>query len=204
MRRRCSPNCGATGAWKSRPRAAMRRSITWGTTACTREVYRRAIASPGVVVLHDAVLNHFLPRPTERDRSTWTSSSTTTASGIARLGRDLWRARAGSAADERYFRYPMLKRAAERARAVVVHNPAAAAAVKEHASGARVVEIPHLFAPPQLPDEAAVLRYRASLGVEPGDLPVRRVRISPGVQARGRGAGGVRGSARAECRAPRC
>ena len=32
---------------------------------------------------------------------------------------------------------------------------------------ARVVEIPHLFAPPQLPDEAAVLRYRASLGVPP-------------------------------------
>ena len=84
------------------------------------------------------------------------------------LGRELWRARAGSAADERYFRYPMLKRAAERARAVVVHNPAAAAAVKEHAGGARVVEIPHLFAPPQLPDEAAVLRYRASLGVPPG------------------------------------
>ncbi|MCX6630967.1 MAG: glycosyltransferase [Candidatus Solibacter sp.] len=83
------------------------------------------------------------------------------------LGRDLWRARAGSAADERYFRYPMLKRAAERARAVVVHNPAAAAAVKEHAGDARVVEIPHLFAPPQLPDEAAVLRYRTSLGVAP-------------------------------------
>jgi glycosyltransferase involved in cell wall biosynthesis len=83
------------------------------------------------------------------------------------LGRELWRSRAGSAADERYFRYPMLKRAAERARAVVVHNPAAAAAVREHFGGARVVEIPHLFAPPQLPDETAVRRYRASLGVPP-------------------------------------
>jgi glycosyltransferase involved in cell wall biosynthesis len=62
----------------------------------------------------------------------------------------------------------MLKRAAERARAVVVHNPAAAAAVKEHASGVRVEVIPHLFAPPPLPDEAAVLRYRASLGIPPG------------------------------------
>src|SRR5450759_3597924 len=65
----------------------------------------------------------------------------------------------------------MLKRAAERARAVVVHNPAAAAAVKEHAGGARVVEIPHLFAPPQLPDEATVLRYRARLKGTPGGNP---------------------------------
>jgi glycosyltransferase involved in cell wall biosynthesis len=62
----------------------------------------------------------------------------------------------------------MLKRAAESARAVVVHNPAAAAAVAKHAAGARVVEIPHLFAPPPLPGEAKVLRYRAGLGVEPG------------------------------------
>src|SRR5262249_9431600 len=84
------------------------------------------------------------------------------------LGRDLWRERANSAADERYFRYPMLKRAAERARAVVVHNPTAALAVKDHAAGARVVEIPHLFAPPPLPDDSAVARYRASLGVPPG------------------------------------
>src|ERR1019366_4174926 len=130
-------------------------------------VYRRAIENPGVVVLHDATLNHFfLGRLTEAEYvdefvynyGEWNRG----------LGRELWRARAGSAADERYFRYPMLKRAAERALAVVVHNPAAAAAVRKHAPGARVVEIPHLFAPPQLPDEATVLRYRASLGVEPG------------------------------------
>jgi glycosyltransferase involved in cell wall biosynthesis len=130
-------------------------------------VYRRAIANPGVVVLHDAVLNHFflgqLSEAAYVDEFVYNYGEWNRA-----LGRELWRARAGSAADERYFRYPMLKRAVERARAVVVHNPAAAAAVKEHAGGARVVEIPHLFASPQLPDETAVLRYRASLGVPPG------------------------------------
>ncbi len=137
-----------------------------GNNCLHADVYRRAIASPGVVVLHDAVLNHFfLGQLTETqyvdefvyNYGEWNRS----------LGRDLWRGRAASGADERYFRYPMLKRVVERARAVVVHNPAAAAAVREHAPGARVVEIPHLFAPPQLPDESAALHYRASLGVEP-------------------------------------
>ena len=138
-----------------------------GNNGLHAEIYRRAMASPGVVVLHDAVLNHFflgqLSETQYVDEFVYNYGEWNRG-----LGRDLWRARAGSAADERYFRYPMLKRAAERARAVVVHNPAAAAAVREHAGGARVVEIPHLFAPPQLPDEARVLRYRASLGVEPG------------------------------------
>jgi glycosyltransferase involved in cell wall biosynthesis len=138
-----------------------------GNNGLHAAVYRRAIEKPGVVVLHDAALNHFfLGQLSEAEYvdefvhnyGEWNRG----------LGRELWRARGGSAADERYFRYPMLKRAAERALTVVVHNPAAAAAVKEHARGARVVEIPHLFAPPQLPDEATVLRYRASLGVEPG------------------------------------
>jgi glycosyltransferase involved in cell wall biosynthesis len=130
-------------------------------------VYRRAIEKPGVMVLHDAVLNHFflgqLSEAAYVDEFVYNYGAWN-----RELGRELWRARAGSAADERYFRYPMLKRAAEGALAVVVHNPAAAAAVRQHAAGARVVEIPHLFAPPQLPDEATVLRYRASLGIEPG------------------------------------
>jgi glycosyltransferase involved in cell wall biosynthesis len=138
-----------------------------GNNGLHAEFYRRAIASPGVVVLHDAVLNHFflgqLSETEYVDEFVYNYGEWNRG-----LGRELWRARAGSAADERYFRYPMLKRAAQRARAVVVHNPAAAAAVKQHAGDARVVEIPHLFAPPQLPDEAAVLGYRASLGVEPG------------------------------------
>jgi glycosyltransferase involved in cell wall biosynthesis len=140
-----------------------------GNNGLHAEIYRRAMARPGVVVLHDAVLNHFFLGQLDEDAyvdefvynyGEWNRA----------LGRELWRARANSAADERYFRYAMLKRVVERARAVVVHNPAAAAAVKEHAGGARVVEIPHLFATPPLPDEGSVMRYRAGLNVEPGDF----------------------------------
>ena len=165
-----------------------------GNNGLHAEVYRRAMASPGVVVLHDAVLNHFflgqLSETEYVDEFVYNYGEWNRG-----LGRELWRARAGSAADERYFRYPMLKRAAERARAVVVHNPAAAAAVREHAGGARVVEIPHLFAPPQLPDEASGAALSRFAGRGAGDLPVRGVRISPRVQAGGGGAGGVRGGA---------
>jgi glycosyltransferase involved in cell wall biosynthesis len=137
-----------------------------GNNGLHADIYRKALASPGVVVLHDAVLNHFfLGQLTESeyvDEFVYNYGEWNRA-----LGRGLWRERAGSAADERYFRYPMLKRVAERARAIVVHNPAAALAVKDHAAGARVVEIPHLFVPPQVPDGGEVLRYRASLGIPP-------------------------------------
>ena len=81
------------------------------------------------------------------------------------LADDLWRGRASSGFDRRYFDYPMLKRIAERSRAVVVHNPAAARMVRAHAPGATVIEIPHLFAPPELPPEWEVIRMRQSLGV---------------------------------------
>jgi glycosyltransferase involved in cell wall biosynthesis len=138
-----------------------------GNNGLHAAIYRLAMEKPGVVVLHDAVLNHFLLG--QLSEAEYVDEFVYNYGAWNRgLGRELWRTRAGSAADERYFRYPMLKRVAERARAVVVHNPAAAAAVREHSGGARVVEIPHLFAPPPLPDEATVLRYRARLGVPPG------------------------------------
>ena len=138
-----------------------------GNNRLHAEIYRRALERPGVAVLHDAVLHHFLlGQLSEREYldefvynyGEWTRG----------LARDLWRGRAASGADERYFRYPMLKRAAEASLAVIVHNPAAARAVREHAPGASVHEIPHLFAPPELPGEAEVQRYRQSLGLEPG------------------------------------
>jgi glycosyltransferase involved in cell wall biosynthesis len=130
-------------------------------------IYRRAIERPGVAVLHDAVLHHFfLGQLSEREYveefvynyGEWNRG----------LARDLWKGRAVSGIDERYFQYAMLKRVAERSRAVIVHNPAAARTVREHVPGAHVVEIPHLFAPPPLPPEVEVLRYRESLGLDQG------------------------------------
>ena len=83
----------------------------------------------------------------------------------SRTREDLWRHRASSGFDSCYFDYPMLKRIAERSRAVVVHNPAAARMVREHAPEAAVIEIPHLFAPPELPADWEVVRMRARLSL---------------------------------------
>ena len=59
----------------------------------------------------------------------------------------------------------MLKRIAERSRAIVAHNPAAARIVSAHAPGTRIEEIPHLFDPPPLPSPAEAIRFRQSVGI---------------------------------------
>jgi glycosyltransferase involved in cell wall biosynthesis len=132
-------------------------------------IYDRALAHPGIVVLHDAVLQHFfLGRLTKQqyvdefifNYGEWTRS----------LAEDLWKHRARSAADPRYFEWPMLKRLVTTARSIVVHNPAAAAIVHRHAPDARVTEIPHLFAPPAVQAEVDTLRFRDHLGLGPRTL----------------------------------
>lgn len=137
-----------------------------GNNGLHAAIYERALEHPGVVVLHDAVLHHFLLGQLDETRyveefvfnyGEWNRS----------LARELWRGRAASGAERRYFDYPMLRRIAGRARAVVVHNPAAARMVREHAPEARVEEIPHLFAPPALPADAEMARYRQRIGVGP-------------------------------------
>jgi glycosyltransferase involved in cell wall biosynthesis len=138
-----------------------------GNNALHAEIYRRAIERPGVVTLHDAVLHHFLLG--QLDEPSYIEEFVHNYGEWNRgLARELWRGRATSATDNRYFSYPMLRRIAERARAVVVHNPAAARSVKEHSPGARVAEIPHLFQAPALPGEEEVARCRQRLGVDPG------------------------------------
>jgi glycosyltransferase involved in cell wall biosynthesis len=128
-------------------------------------MYRRALEDPGVVVLHDAVLHHFLLGQLSRaeyieelvyNYGAWNRS----------LAEELWESRAGSATDRRYFQFPMLRRIAARSRAVIVHNAAAARVVRAHAPKARVIEIPHLFYAPELPGEAEMLRYREALGFD--------------------------------------
>lgn len=130
------------------------------------EVYERALREPGVTVLHDAVLHHFLLGCLNQHQyveeflhnyGEWTRG----------LAQTLWRERARSAADPRYFDYPMLRRAVESAKAVVVHNPAARSIAARHSSEARIVEIPHLFIPPQAPDPWAVSRLRRQMNLAP-------------------------------------
>ncbi len=140
-----------------------------GNNQLHREIYRRALAQPGVVVLHDAVLHHFflgaLGRAAYFDEFVYNYGEWHRG-----LAHDLWRGRASSGFDRRYFDYPMLKRVAECSRAVVVHNPAAAHMVREHAPGAAVIEIPHLFSPPEFPSAWEPIRMRHSLGIPPREF----------------------------------
>jgi glycosyltransferase involved in cell wall biosynthesis len=142
-----------------------------GNNALHAAIYRRALQQPGVIVLHDATLHHFLLG--QLDQAAYVEEFVYNYGEWNRgLAGELWRGRAAAAADPHYFEYSMLRRALERARAVVVHNPAAARIVRTCLAGAaeaRVVEIPHLFAPPDpLPSLAGAERYRQRLGIEPG------------------------------------
>ena len=137
-----------------------------GNNALHREIYSRALARPGVAVLHDAVLQHFfLGAGSEQEYvaefvynyGPWSED----------LARDLWRRRSRSAADPEYFRYPMIKRVVETSRAMIVHNPRAAELVEEHVRGATIHEIPLLFELPDLPQPSEVIRWRAALGIRP-------------------------------------
>ncbi len=140
-----------------------------GNNHLHREIYAQALARPGVVVLHDAVLQHFfLGGGNEREYvaefvynyGQWSED----------LARELWRRRSRSAADPEYFRYPMIKRIVETSRAIIVHNPRAAQLVHEHVPGATVHEIPLLFELPDLPTQSEVIRWRAAHGVAPHTL----------------------------------
>jgi len=136
-----------------------------GNNQAHRAIYARALEQPGVVVLHDAVLHHFFLG--SLDQQQYVEEFVYNYGAWHRgLAVELWRSRAGSGADPRYFRFPMLRRIAEAATAVVVHNPAAAAMVHEHCSGARVIEIPHFYAPPPRPRAAGRLAaFRERIGV---------------------------------------
>jgi glycosyltransferase involved in cell wall biosynthesis len=137
-----------------------------GNNRLHARIYEQAVRTPGIVVLHDAVLQHFLLGTLTREQyiaefvynyGEWNRH----------VGEELWNDRAACAVDPRYFRYPMLRRAVERQFAVIAHNPGAAAIAREH--GARNVQvIPHFFEPSGRPDAASTERFRQRIGVAPG------------------------------------
>ena len=134
-------------------------------------IYRHAIERPGVTVLHDAVLQHFFLG--SLDRAAYVEEFVYNYGEWSRdLAGDLWQQRARSAADSRYFEFPMLKRIAEASRAVIVHNPAAARMVRRHAPGAQVFEVPHFFEARPPAAVVDVLRFRGGLGLKPRTLLV--------------------------------
>ena len=140
-----------------------------GNNQLHRDIYNQALLRAGVVVLHDAVLHHFF------------LGSLSEAAYVAEFtynygqwsqdqARELWRQRARSAADPRYFRYPLLKRMAETSKAVIVHNPGAAEMVRAHAPTAEIRELPFLFDPPALSASHEIERLRASMGIPASTL----------------------------------
>ncbi len=135
-----------------------------GNNHLHRDIYKRALREPGVVMLHDAVLQHFfLGSMTEQeyvDEFTYNYGSWSEDQA-----RSLWRQRARSGSDAVQFRYAMLKRIGETSRAIIVHNPAAAEIVRAHAPEAVIHEIPHLFVPPPMPAGYEVQRLRTRLGL---------------------------------------
>ncbi|HWR54209.1 MAG TPA: glycosyltransferase [Bryobacteraceae bacterium] len=138
-----------------------------GNNELHRFIYRTAFERPGAVVLHDAVLHHFFLGSLTRDEyvAEFAYNYGEWSRGLAA---QLWENRARSAQDPLYFNYGMLRRIAETAKVVIVHNPAAARRIREHAPEADIAEIPHLYAPPALPPYAAAARWRERHGIAPG------------------------------------
>ena len=137
-----------------------------GNNRLHAEIYARALATPGIVVIHDAVLNHFLLGLLSREQ--YIEEFVYNYGEWGRhIGEELWNERAACAVDPRYFRYPMLRRAVENARAVIVHNPGAAGIARAHRAK-NVHVIPHFFEQQNAPDAFEVERFRQRIGVEPG------------------------------------
>jgi glycosyltransferase involved in cell wall biosynthesis len=135
-----------------------------GNNQLHRAIYQRALEKPGIVVLHDAVLQHFFLGSFSEQQymaefiynyGAWSEDQ----------AREMWSRRARSASDPQYFRYPMLKRVAERSLALIVHNPAAAEMVRAHAPGALIHEIPHLLELPGLDGAQKIAGLRQKLGI---------------------------------------
>lgn len=138
-----------------------------GNNRLHEDIYSRALETPGVVVLHDAVLHHFLlgALSSEQYISEWVYNY-----GAWRrdLGEELWRNRARASTDPRYFQFPMLRRIVEQSIGVIVHNPGAAAIVRGQGAG-NVQVIPHFCEVDNaLPDPADIAQFRQRMGVGQG------------------------------------
>ncbi|MGH9718696.1 MAG: hypothetical protein ACRD8O_00655 [Bryobacteraceae bacterium] len=136
-----------------------------GNNRIHEPIYRRALDEPGVIVLHDALLQHLFLATLDQDGyvaefvynyGAWSES----------LAHDLWRSRASGLRPD-FYRFPMLRRVVERSLGVIVHNRVAAQVVRDHCPEVPVAEIPHLFDAPPAPPLAGVQRFRQRLGIRP-------------------------------------
>jgi glycosyltransferase involved in cell wall biosynthesis len=107
--------------------------------------YRMLQRYPGVVVLHDAVLHHFLGAAflgAEKDRAAYYDAFSSD------LGDGLLRRRtAGLWSEVDHFVFRGIRRAVEGSRAVIVHSPTTKAHVLQAVPQARVHVVPHHIGP---------------------------------------------------------
>ena len=138
--------------------------------------YDAALAAPGVVVLHDAVLHHLLLGKLSKEEYV-EEFVFNYGEWLRDFAQELWRERATSASQERYFRYPLVRRVAERSRIVVVHNGRACeivqAGLKNGSGGStEVVEIPHYIDRPSLPEASERGQLREKLGISAEEIVI--------------------------------
>jgi len=134
-------------------------------------MYERALAAPGVVLLHDANLHHFYLGRLSGEQYVG-EFGTQYGAWHEATARQLYVERALSAVDPRYFRFPMLGKVVAHARAVIVHNRAAAGEVLRHSGGRAVpVEvIPHLMAPAPEPRQQRIAVLRERYAIAPSEF----------------------------------
>ncbi|MDA1315113.1 MAG: glycosyltransferase family 4 protein [Acidobacteria bacterium] len=159
-----------------------------GNSGLHGAVYEAALAKPGVVVLHDAMLQHFalgwFPREQYVEEFVY---------NYGEWSRDraeqLWLQRRVSAADQRYFRHPLLRRLVEHSRAIIVHNPAAAHMARQAVPAGNaptpVYEVPHFIDQAAASSSKERQAIRSELSVADGETlisclgylrPAKRVR----------------------------
>lgn len=153
------------GAFEADGRAADIDLYQLGNNRLHKDIYAQALTRSGVAVLHDGVMHHFLLGTFSHDDyiAEWIYNY---GEWRRDLGEELWRGRARSAFDPRYFQFPMLRRIAESAKAVIVHNRGAATMARNHGA-ANVYVIPHFFEPEEPVEALDTARFRETIGVSP-------------------------------------
>jgi glycosyltransferase involved in cell wall biosynthesis len=118
-------------------------------------IYERCLREPGVVILHDPLLQHLMLG--SLDEQAYVEEFVHNSGEWSRdHARQLWQRRGSAMADPVYYRYPMLRRLVEASHAVVVHAEPARdmvlAAVRRAGRDTPVHVLPHLqLDPPQPP-----------------------------------------------------
>lgn len=139
-----------------------------GNNALHSRILARALAEPGVVLLHDATLHHLylgqLSEAAYRDELAFNGIGTDEAN-------ELWRRRAGAASDPAYFRHGLLRRVVSTAQLVLTHNVDAEERAAD-AGAQRVVRIPHVrLSHPEVSAQTRA-RWRLERGIFPTTLAV--------------------------------